>query len=204
MFAVVVLEYMVEMATVLWKDYKLAKKAQTLASDIERGIQEHAIVKGPDGKLIYAYEVDGLGNHFLMDDANVPSLLSIPYLGYKYDAEIYDNTKKFILSPANPTYRKGTNDLTDEIEGYGSPHMKARIQDNIWPMAMAVQGLTSDDPEEKIHIVETLVKASAGTGWMHESFSVSNPHRYTRSWFCWADSLFGKWCCMLCSFVCWT
>jgi len=191
MFAVVVLEYIVEMATVLWKNGKLANKAQTLANDIQRGIQEHAIVKGPHGTLIYAYEVDGLGNALLMDDANVPSLLSIPYLGYKYDEEIYANTRRFILSPDNPTYRKGTNVFTGIIEGYGSPHMKARIRDNIWPMAMAVQGLTSDDQEEKIRMVETLVKASAGTGWMHESFSVRNPNKFTRPWFCWADSLFG-------------
>jgi meiotically up-regulated gene 157 (Mug157) protein len=193
MFAVVALEYMVEMATELWKDLKLARKAQSLANDIQRGIEEHAVVKGPDGSQIYAYEVDGLGNYLLMDDANVPSLMSIPYLGYKYNADIYANTRKFILSPDNPTYRNGTNDLTGEIEGYGSPHMESRIQDNIWPMALAVQGLTSDNYKEKARIVETLVKASAGTGWMHESFSVRNPHRFTRSWFCWADSLFGTW-----------
>lgn len=191
MFAVVALEYMVEMATVLWNDDKLAKKAQELATDIQRGIEEHAIVKGPDGSLIYAYEVDGLGNHLLMDDANVPSLFSIPYLGYKYDEAIYANTKSFILSPDNPTFHKGTNAFTGEIEGYGSPHMNARIQENIWPMALAMQGLTSDNQEEKVKLVETLVKASAGTGWMHESFSVSNPKVFTRSWFCWADSLFG-------------
>ena len=191
MFAVVVLQYVVEMATVVWNDSNLAKKAQTLASDIQRGIEEHAIVTGPDGTRIYAYEVDGLGNYLLMDDANVPSLLSIPYLGYKYDEAIYANTRKFILSPDNPTYRKGTNALTGEIEGYGSPHMESQIKDNIWPMALAVQGLTSDDQEEKVRIVETLVKASAGTGWMHESFSANNPRRFTRSWFCWADSLFG-------------
>jgi meiotically up-regulated gene 157 (Mug157) protein len=197
MFAVVVLEYVVEMATVLWEDKALAMKAEKLAADIEKGIQEHAIVKGPDGNLIYAYEVDGLGNALLMDDANVPSLLSIPYLGYKYDDDIYTNTRKFILSDKNPTFRRGTNALTGDVEGYGSPHMASRIKDNIWPMAMAMQGLTSDNEEEKIRIVEQLVKASAGTGWMHESFSVKNPNVYTRSWFCWADSLFGKCLCWL-------
>lgn len=192
MFAVVVLEYVVEMATVLWRDTAMAEKAQKLANEIQRGIEEHAIVKGPDDNLIYAYEVDGLGNYLLMDDANVPSLMSIPYLGYKYDPEIYANTRRFILSPHNPTYVKGSNAFTGEIEGYGSPHMKSQIRDNIWPMALAIQGLTSDDIEEKIHIVETLVKASAGTGWMHESFSAANPKRFTRSWFCWADSLFAE------------
>jgi hypothetical protein len=60
-------------------------------------------------------------------------------------------------------------------------------------MALAVQGLTSDSVEEKVDLVETLVKASGGTGWMHESFDVQNPKRFTRKWFCWADSLFGTY-----------
>jgi meiotically up-regulated gene 157 (Mug157) protein len=195
MFAVTVLEYMVDMASDIWGNPHLAQRAQKLATDIQRGIQEYAIVDHPDGKSgkIYAYEVDGLGNYELLDDANVPSLLSIPYLGYThYDPEIYANTRRFILSPANPTYRKGTNEVTGDIEGYGSPHMSQAIRDNIWPMALAVQGLISDDREEKIRIIESLVKAAAGTGWMHESFSVSNPKKFTRSWFCWADSLFGE------------
>jgi meiotically up-regulated gene 157 (Mug157) protein len=190
MFAVTVLEYMVDMANELWGNRKLAMKAEKLAADIQRGIQEHAIVDHPDGQSgkIYAYEVDGFGNYELLDDANVPSLLSIPYLGYNhYDPEVYANTRRFVLSPANPTYRKGFNDMTGDIEGYGSPHMSQAIRDNIWPMALAVQGLTSDDREEKIRIIESLVKASAGTGWMHESFSASNPQKFTRSWFCWVS-----------------
>jgi meiotically up-regulated gene 157 (Mug157) protein len=196
MFAVVALQYVVELAQPqqqLWNNPALAAKAQTLANQIQQGIQEHAIVEHPKHGKIYAYEVDGLGNYFIMDDANVPSLLSIPYLGYDYDAEIYANTRRFIFSPDNPTYQQGTNPRTgDFIEGYGSPHMSARIQQNIWPMSLAMQGLTSDDVDEKVRLVETLVKASAGTGWMHESIDVRNPKQYTRSWFCWADSLFAE------------
>jgi meiotically up-regulated gene 157 (Mug157) protein len=116
-----------------------------------------------------------------MDDANVPSLLSIPYLGYKhYDPEVYANTRKFVFSPDNPTYQTGTNALTGPIEGYGSPHMKTAIKSNIWPMSLAMQGLTSDSVDEKVRLVETLWKASAGTGWMHESIDVLNPKKFTR------------------------
>ena len=193
MFAVVALEYVVEMAHKLWHNKKLAQQAQQLANEIQQGIQEHATVEHPKYGTIYAYEVDGLGHANLMDDANIPSLLSIPYLGYKYyNAEIYANTRRFILSPDNPTYHSGTNRLTGQVEGYGSPHMAARIRDNIWPMSIAMQALTSTDLEEKIHLIETLVKASAGTGWMHESFDVHDPHHFTRSWFCWSDSLFAE------------
>jgi meiotically up-regulated gene 157 (Mug157) protein len=196
MFAYTALGYVVELATHVWNDTDMAHKALKLANDIQRGIQDHAIVEHPVFGKIYAYEVDGLGNSLLMDDANLPSLLSIPYLGYPYDPDIYERTRNFILSPSNPTFHQGSNQWTGAIRGYGSPHMNEAIHDNIWPMALAVQGLTSDSVEEKVALVETLVKASAGSGWMHESFDVQNPHRFTRSWFCWADSLFGT------SFIC--
>ena len=192
MFAVVVLGYVVEMATELWKRPNLAAKASKLASEIDQGIWDHGIVNDAQFGRIYAYEVDGLGNFDLQDDANVPSLLSAPYLGYHVDEQVYANTQKFIFSDANPTFRKGTNALTGDVEGYGSVHMESAIKDNIWPMSLAVKGLVSDDVEEKIRVAETLFKASAGTGWMHESFDVHNPRHFTRSWFCWADSLFAE------------
>jgi meiotically up-regulated gene 157 (Mug157) protein len=192
MFCVAVLGYAQELAASVWQNDELEKKAARLAADIQRGLDEHAVVDHPEFGKMYVYEVDGLGNFLLMDDANVPSLMSIPYLGYQgYDPKIYANTRRFILSPSNPTYRSGTNALTGPVQGYGSPHMNALIANNIWPMALAVQGLTSDSVDEKIKLVEILVKASAGTGWMHESFDVDNPKKFSRSWFCWADALFG-------------
>ncbi|GKY98986.1 hypothetical protein MPSEU_000854300 [Mayamaea pseudoterrestris] len=192
MFAVVALGYVVDMASELWQNVELAEKAIKLAAEIDRGIHDHGIVSHPQFGRIYAYEVDGLGQYALLDDANVPSLLSAPYLGYDIDNYVYANTRKYIFSDANPTFRSGTNDLTGDIEGYGSVHMMAAIKYNIWPMSLAVRGLASDSLAEKIHIAETLVKASAATGWMHESFDVGNPRRFTRSWFCWADSLFAE------------
>ena len=185
MFAVVACEYVVELARNLWNNPLLASKAENLGREIRMGIETHGIVEHPKYGKIYAYEVDGLGNSFLMDDANVPSLLSIPYLGYKhYDSEIYANTRKFVFSPDNPTYQSGSNSLTGPIEGYGSPHMNAAIRRNIWPMSLAMQGLTSDSVEEKVKVVETLWKASAGTGWMHESIDVMNPKKFTRRYVC--------------------
>jgi meiotically up-regulated gene 157 (Mug157) protein len=128
-----------------------------------------------------------------MDDANVPSLMSIPYLGYNYDPDIYANTRRFILSHDNPTYQSGTNAATTGIlEGYGSPHMSKAIRNNIWPMSLAVQGLSSSNVAEKKHLVNQLVQSTGGTGWMHESIDVSNPKKFTRRWFCWADSLFAE------------
>jgi len=191
MFAVVALGYMQEMAVDLWNNPGWASKAKKLMEEIDAGIKEHGIVEHKKYGRIYAYEVDGLGKSLVMDDANIPNLMSLPYLGYNYDPEVYSNTKKFIMSTHNPTYHKGKNKFTGEIEGYGSPHTKW-IPNDIWPMAIAMQGLVLDDPIEKIQFVENLVNLTAGTGWMHESFDAKNPARFSRPWFCWADSLFAE------------
>jgi len=167
MFASVALKYLTEMAQHLWNDLHLSVRAQILREQIETGIQQHGIVDHPEFGKIYAYEVDGLGNYNLMDDANVPSLMSIPYLGWEYDPIIYENTRKFILSPSNPTYsqnEKGT------IRGYGSPHTDGRIRKAIWPMAQIIQGLTSSDINEKLDVLQQLVTTDADRGYMHESY----------------------------------
>eukprot|EP00529_Nitzschia_sp_RCC80_P014518 CAMPEP_0113477520 /NCGR_PEP_ID=MMETSP0014_2-20120614/20250_1 /TAXON_ID=2857 /ORGANISM="Nitzschia sp." /LENGTH=754 /DNA_ID=CAMNT_0000370617 /DNA_START=146 /DNA_END=2407 /DNA_ORIENTATION=- /assembly_acc=CAM_ASM_000159 len=201
MFCVVVLGYVIEMASPeagLWNDPELVEKAKRLRNDIQEGIQKYGVVDHPTHGKIYAYEVDGYGNYNLMDDANIPSLLSIPYIGYESDQPdgqtIYENTRRFILSTDNPTYHEATSRLTGTvIRGYGSPHVGiGAIRNNIWPMSIAMQGLTSSSMEEKLEIIDLLVEVSAGTHWMHESFDPSNPNKYTRSWFCWADSLFAE------------
>jgi len=190
MFAVVVLGYMIKLSEVLWADKSLTKKARQLRAEIDEGIKTHGIVKHKIHGEIYAYEVDALGHSLLADDANVPSLLSIPYLGYKYDETIFANTKRFILSKLNPTYHQGKSDGF-EFAGVGSPHTN-HIPSSIWPMAMIMEGLISNNATDKVKMVEKLLAASAGTGWMHESFSASNPRIFSRSWFCWPDSLFAE------------
>ena len=136
MFAVVVLQYMEYLATSLWHNTNLAKKAKSLRDDIERGIQEHAIVEHEKYGLIYAYEVDGLGNSLLMDDANIPNLMSLPYLGYEYDPEIYENTKRFIMSKDNPTFHEGTNPITGDIGGIDRRMIASafKIISGPWPL----------------------------------------------------------------------
>lgn len=190
MFAVVVLKYMEEMFEMVWIDEPLMKKARKLRTEINDGIQRHGIVEHEVYGMIYAYEVDGLGNVLLEDDANVPSLLSIPYLGYDYNPTIFDNTKRFILSSSNPWYHGGMYEGVS-YSGIGSPHTHF-IEQSIWPMAMIMEGLISNNATYKAEIVEKLLVASAGTGWMHESFSANNPNSFSRPWFCWPDSLFAE------------
>ena len=195
MFTVVVLDYMLRINKEIWKSNILMKRMIKLRTEIQDGIERYGTVHHEKFGNIYAYEVDGFGNYSLMDDANVPSLLSIPYLGYDYNNEVYENTKQFIFSTYNPSYHKGWNKWTGEIEGVGSSHAHKLwevIPSDVWPMSIIMRGLVSDDIDEKVNIVHQLLQTSASTGWMHESFSVSNPFNYSRSWFCWPDSLFAE------------
>ncbi len=185
MFAVVVLGQLAQMAKEVLDDQELATRALNLQAEIERGIQTHGVVEHPTYGRIYAYETDGLGHHLLMDDANVPSLLSMPYLGYRpADDPIYRNTRRFVLSPDNPYFFQGR-----EAAGVGSPHTPGGL---IWPIALAMQGLTSTDPQEQSRLLDTLCATTGGTDYMHESFHPDAPTHFTRPWFAWANSLFAE------------
>ncbi len=157
-------------------------KADKLIADIENAIEKYCIFETQFGKT-YAYEVDGLGNQLMMDDANVPSLLSLPYLGYcAKDDEIYLNTRNFILSKNNPFWFDGK-----AAKGIGSPHTP---EDYIWHIALAIEGLTTDDKQEIERIYSTLISTHADTFFMHEGFHKDNPEEFTRKWFAWANTLF--------------
>lgn len=183
MFAVVVLGYVEKLATVIDLPVELVAEAISLKEEIQAGIEKYGKVKNKAGEEIYAYEVDGLGNYKIMDDGNIPSLLSIPYLGYvKNDDAIYLNTRKTILSPENPYFYKGKY-----AEGIGSSHTWEHY---IWPMALAIQGLTSQTKSEKKEILDILVNTDGGTNRMHESFDVDNPEAFTREWFSWSNMMF--------------
>jgi meiotically up-regulated gene 157 (Mug157) protein len=156
-----------------------------LAAEIREGIEVFGKVAYPQLGTIYAYETDGFGNHNLMDDANVPSLLSMPYLGYcAKDDPTYLATRKFVLSDENPFHFRGS-----AAAGIGSPHTP---KDHIWPIALCMQALTSTSRDEKLSLLESLLRTDAGTGLMHESFHKDDPMQFTRPWFAWANSLFAE------------
>ncbi|HEM5232934.1 TPA: glycoside hydrolase family 125 protein [Streptococcus suis] len=185
MFAVVVLGYLGEIAEQFASEEfsELAEGARQLAQEIDQGIRTFGLTKNQAGETIFAYEVDGLGNQSIMDDPNVPSLLAAPYLGYcSKDDPIYLVTRRTILSQENPYYYEG-----DYAAGLGSSHTFYRY---IWPIALAIQGLTTDDKEEKARLLDTMVACDGGTGLMHESFHVDDPTLYSREWFSWANMMF--------------
>ena len=169
----------------VYDSYDDATRCCLLAAEIDGGIRNVGIIDHPEFGEIYAYEADGLGNYHLMDDANVPSLLSAPYLGYcSADDPIYQNTRKFVLSESNPYYYSGPT-----AQGVGSPHTPDGY---IWPIALCIQALTSTNRDEIIHCLNELVSTHAGTHFMHESFDPNNPENFTRSWFAWANTLFAS------------
>jgi meiotically up-regulated gene 157 (Mug157) protein len=185
MFAVVTLAQLAEIEAVVWHDADRQREVQSLRDGVAEGINNYGIVYTPSIGYMYAYEVDGLGHANLMDDANVPSLLSIPYLGYaRPDDPIYLNTRKFILSAANPYFYSGK-----VAEGIGSPHTP---QGRIWPLALAMEGLTSTDPSEVSAVLTELRASDLGDHLPHESFDVDDPTKYTRSNFGWPCSLFSE------------
>lgn len=183
MFAVVILDYMSRMLRCVCGNEKLADRCLALGKQIDEGIGNYAVVEHEKYGRIYACETDGNGNYSLFDDANIPSLLSIPYIGYAcVENPLYQNTRRFLLSKDNPYYYEGKY-----ARGIGSRH----TPDNyVWHMALVMQGLTSVDVHEKQEILDMLMATDADTGFLHEGFYADDPYRYTREWFTWPNSLF--------------
>lgn len=185
MMAVCALKKAAELLNAGYEDTRLESECRSLAFDIDEGIKAHGVYEHEKFGKIYAYEVDGKGDVRLMDDANSPSLLSAPYLGYaEKDDEIYLNTRKFILSQSNPWYFEGS-----VAKGVGSPHTGL---DKIWHIALTMQALTSLDEAEIKECINMLTTTHAGTFLMHESFNKNDDTDFTRPWFAWANSLFAE------------
>ena len=163
----------------------LAKECTDLATEVKTALQKYAVVNHPKYGRIYAFEVDGFGNQLLMDDANVPSLLAMPYLGdVDVNDPVYQNTRRFVWSEDNPYFFKGKAG-----EGIGGPHIG---YDMPWPMSIMMKAFTSQDDNEIKQCIQMLMDTDAGTGVIHESFNKDNASNYTRPWFAWQNTLFGE------------
>ncbi|MEY3498343.1 MAG: hypothetical protein RL308_12 [Bacteroidota bacterium] len=186
LFAIEILGYLIEMcSTATLKDDAIVSKAKELRQQVQEGLKENGIIYHPKFGEIIAFEVNGYGSFHFMDDANVPSLLSLPYLGaIKPDSPLYLNTRKVVLSDNNPFFYKGKAG-----EGVGGPHTGA---DTIWPMSIILRAITSIDEKEIRMCINLLLKTHADTGFMHESFHKDDATQFTRKWFAWANTLFGE------------
>ncbi len=184
MFAVVALGYLEEMEREIFHNEELAERAKALKEEVQEAIETIGKTFTEEFGMVYAYETDGYGMYNLMDDANVPSLLAMSYLGYEGEPEVSSNTRRFLLSEANPFYFKG-----DKAAGIGSHHTPSNYT---WHIAMAIQGLTSETREEKLEILKNMAATTGGKGVMHEGFCCEDDSKFTRAWFSWANAMYAE------------
>lgn len=184
-FAVSVLRKAAEILQSVNRNADMASQCLTLADEVDAALHTHATYNHPKFGLIYAFEVDGFGNHLLMDDSNAPSLLSLPYLtDVAIDDPVYLNTRRFVWSDSNPYFFKGKAG-----EGIGGPHIG---YDMVWPMSIMMKAFTSTDDAEIATCIRMLMDTDASTGFMHESFHKDDATNFTRPWFAWQNTLFGE------------
>ncbi|SEK99303.1 hypothetical protein SAMN04488505_1011279 [Chitinophaga rupis] len=185
MFAVVSLRQLAEISNTVWKDAAFAKECTDLANEVDRAIKAYAVVEHPQLGHMYAFEVDGFGNRLFIDDTNVPSLLSIPYLGYTTaDDPLYQTARRFVWSTFHPWFYQGKYG-----DGVGSPHTGV---DYIWPMSIIMKALTTQNKEEIAECIRTIRNTDGDKGFIHESYQKDDPTKFTRPWFSWANTLFGE------------
>ena len=193
MFATTVLRYGEEILDSFYDAPQLKAAVTQLKQEIETGLQTYAKVTDEEFGEVYVFETDGFGNTHQMDDANVPSLLSMPYFDYcSIDNPLYQNTRKWVLSHKNPYYYQGT-----AASGIGSPHTPENF---IWHIGLAIQGMTTNDPAEKEQLLDYFEATDGNTGFVHEGFDKDDPSRYTRPWFSWSNAMFVEFvlnCCGL-------
>ncbi len=185
MFAVVALGDMADIEQNVYHNIIKAHEARALRNEVQQGIQTYGLVYLPKYGYIYAYEVDGLGHAILTDDANVPSLLSAPYIGYTTaNDRYYLNTRAFLLSQDNPSYYTGS-----VARGIGSYHTPDHW---VWPMSLVMEGLTATSPAEKQDVLSELLASDPGDHLLHESFDPNDPKHFTRVDFVWPNALFSE------------
>jgi len=183
-FAVQSLRQLAEMSEAVLQDKDFALECNNLADEVHKALMKYAVVDHFEFGKVYAYEVDGYGSRLHMDDANVPSLISLPYIaGIDVTDEVYQNTRRLVLSSFNPYFAEG------KYTGVGGPHTGKEM---IWPLSYIMRAMTSQDDGEIRYCLQMLKETHAGTGFMHESFDKNDPSQFTRSWFAWANTIFGE------------
>lgn len=183
LFAITSLRQLAELANTVLQDAALANSAEALAAEVHSATEQHCKASTPAG-TVWAYEVDGFGGQVLMDDANVPSLLGLPYISSSPDPALYERTRAFVWSDRNPWFFRGTAG-----EGIGGPHIG---KDMIWPMSQIIYAVTSNSDSEIRRCLEMLRSAALASGFIHESYFKDDSSRFTRAWFAWANTLFGE------------
>ncbi|CAE8646306.1 unnamed protein product [Polarella glacialis] len=213
MMVVVVTSMISEMASEVLKDKGLSKEAADISNEVEAAIEKYAVGQQGNNSKMYAFEVDGKGRQLFLDDANMPNLLWLPFLGYKDRLVLYQDTRRYDLSARNPNFFQDQQQQQEQafpvadsgrspVEGLGSTHESHGLRPGgsrecrghcIWHLGLIAEGTTSQNKSEKVRILREILKTDASTNLLHEGFSPENPSQYNRDQFGWADSFFARW-----------
>ena len=182
--AVVAMRLLATFARDAFHDDALANSASTLAAGVQAGIETYGRKWVSGRGWMYVYETDGYGNDNLMDDANIPNLTTLPYIGWcATDDPVYLTTRRFTLSSANPYYYSGKY-----ATGLGSPHTPKGW---VWPIGMIGAALSTRRREEIAQAIDMLDRSDTLDGLMHESVNPNDPSQFTRPQFGWANAFWG-------------
>ncbi len=185
LFAVAALRNVATVLNEARGDDVLAHDCVNLADEVATALTKYGRMRDETGHEIWAYEVDGFGNTLFMDDANVPNLSGLAYLGaVKRGDPVFQRTAARAWSEHNPYFFSGT-----AASGIGGPHVGLQM---IWPMSLIMHAFNSNDDATVRQCLSELKASEAGTGFMHEAFHQDDPARFTRPWFAWANGLFGE------------
>ncbi|WP_448662949.1 glycoside hydrolase family 125 protein [Sphingomonas sp. CJ20] len=184
-FAVTALNELAVVANAARQDAALANDATALADEVAAALIDYGTMRLRDGREVMAYEVDGFGNAIFMDDANVPSLSSLAYLGCVHPANpLWRRTADAAWSDVNPYWSRGR-----AVEGIGGPHVGLG---QVWPMSLVMRALSSSDDATIRQCLRMVRDSDGGTGFIHEAVDHDDPAKFTRDWFAWANGLFGE------------
>jgi meiotically up-regulated gene 157 (Mug157) protein len=179
--AVVAMRLLADFARDAFADDKLAAQAQTLAAQIQVGIERYGRTWVPGVGWMYVYETDGYGHDNLMDDANIPNLTALPWIGWcATDDPVYLNTRHFTLSSKDPYYYSGKY-----ATGLGSPHTPKGW---VWPLGLIGAALSTRKKATIASNIDMLDRSDTLNGLMHESVNPNDPSQFTRPEFGWANA----------------
>jgi meiotically up-regulated gene 157 (Mug157) protein len=180
--AVVAMRLVTAFARDAFRDAQLAQNATALASQVQGGIERYGrVYNRRRGGWLYAYETDGYGHAKMMDDANIPNLTALPYIGWcATNDPIYLNTRRFTLSSDDPYYYIGKY-----ATGLGSEHTPRGW---VWPLGIIGAALTATTRATITDAVEMLDQSDTLNGLMHESIDPNDPQKFTRPEFGWANA----------------
>lgn len=186
LFAVQSLDQLAQIYREVKHDNEFANECGKFSHELQQAIHKYAIANHLSYGRLFAYEVDGYRNKVFIDDPNIPSLIAIKYLIDKkyYPLDVYNNTRKYLLSNDNPYYFYGAAG-----EGQGGPHAGLNT---IWPMGIILRAMTSTNDNEIAFCINQLLKTDNDMGFMHETFNKDDAAVFSRSWFAWANTLFGE------------